>query len=363
MIINNQYILQRIDALLAEKFSQKQEKGFCFSLKFNLPLWRVRNFLYKYPIGNFLIRFYCRFMHRKTIQMNEGINMSIDFVRYCLNNDISLNTNMIHRGGVYVQKHIDDRLKAVFWESYSRPMTETEKEYDKLNLRLHSSIRYRNGFYQLDYEGKPYFLLRNNFEADIFIYHYGLKNLPNINIAGKDFLDIGACIGDTAQVLLEYKPKRIFAYEPIEENYKDLVKTIAKAGAEDKIFPIKKGLADQEKTMDMSVVGCCSTLNEALNANNDRKVQVTITTIDAECKDRSIGLIKMDIEGFEYFAVKGGIETIKRDKPVLLISIYHTGKDFFEIPPMIKRAVPEYKLDIIDTCPINIGQKILICYT
>ena len=91
--------------------------------------------------------------------------------------------------------------------------------------------------------------------------------------------------------------------------------------------------------------------------------KIEVTTIDTECKDKKVGLIKMDIEGFEYFAIKGGLETIKRDKPVLLISIYHTGKDFFEIPPMIKSCVSEYMFRYLDLMPSSpITEKILVGY-
>jgi hypothetical protein len=94
------------------------------------------------------------------------------------------------------------------------------------------------------------------------------------------------------------------------------------------------------------------------------KEEIEITTIDAESIDKNIGLIKIDIEGFEYFAVKGGLATIKRDKPVLLISLYHTGKDFFEIPPMLKNAVPEYNLRFIDCQAFSaISEKMLVAYT
>jgi ligand-binding sensor protein len=70
----------------------------------------------------------------------------------------------------------------------------------------------------------------------------------------------------------------------------------------------------------------------------------------------------MDIEGFEYFAIKGGLETIKRDKPVLIICVYHTGKDFFEIPPMIQNAVPSYKFKYVDLQPSTTKEKVIIGY-
>ena len=86
-------------------------------------------------------------------------------------------------------------------------------------------------------------------------------------------------------------------------------------------------------------------------------------TIDKECKDRHIGLIKMDVEGVEYNVVKGGLETIKRDKPVLLISLYHTAKDFFEIPPLLKDIVPDYQFRFMNIDIVNpFSEKILVGY-
>ena len=38
----------------------------------------------------------------------------------------------------------------------------------------------------------------------------------------------------------------------------------------------------------------------------------------------------------------GGVDSIKKDRPILLILIYHTEKDFFEIPSVIKAHAPGY---------------------
>ena len=40
----------------------------------------------------------------------------------------------------------------------------------------------------------------------------------------------------------------------------------------------------------------------------------------------------MDVEGFEYNVIKGGLNIIKKNNPIMIISMYHTAKDFFEIP-------------------------------
>lgn len=48
----------------------------------------------------------------------------------------------------------------------------------------------------------------------------------------------------------------------------------------------------------------------------------------------------MDIEGAEPFALKGAIESIKKFKPKLAISVYHSLTDFFEIPKIIDEFGP-----------------------
>ena len=52
----------------------------------------------------------------------------------------------------------------------------------------------------------------------------------------------------------------------------------------------------------------------------------------------------MDIEGAELSALHGAEKTIKRDKPVLAICVYHKREDLIAIPQYIKELVPEYKL-------------------
>ena len=40
--------------------------------------------------------------------------------------------------------------------------------------------------------------------------------------------------------------------------------------------------------------------------------------------------------------VKGAVETIKRDRPVLLLAIYHNKDEFMGIYEFLKKNVPDY---------------------
>ena len=68
--------------------------------------------------------------------------------------------------------------------------------------------------------------------------------------------------------------------------------------------------------------------------------------MDNILKDKQIDLIKMDIEGAELSALSGSRKIIKKFMPVLAICIYHKPEDYFEIPMLIKKLCPNYKIYI-----------------
>jgi hypothetical protein len=55
-----------------------------------------------------------------------------------------------------------------------------------------------------------------------------------------------------------------------------------------------------------------------------------------------IDFIKMDIEGSELKALKGAERTLKRCRPVLAITIYHSPEDFVGIPIYLSSLLDGY---------------------
>ncbi len=69
-----------------------------------------------------------------------------------------------------------------------------------------------------------------------------------------------------------------------------------------------------------------------------------VETIDHYFQDIHVDMIKMDIEGAEMKALFGGINIIRRDKPLLAISIYHYVEDYYRIMQfLLKNAGGRYK--------------------
>ncbi len=162
---------------------------------------------------------------------------------------------------------------------------------------------------------------------------------PDIIPLTKDdvFVDGGCFDGLTAldvQEAVQKGVRKIYAYEPdlvnldkCRENMKELKNVVL----------INAGLFSC-----FGEVYFNSNAGESSAISENGNEKITVSTIDREAPDATF--IKMDIEGAELEALKGGAETIKRNKPKLAISIYHKPEDLLELPLYLKELVPEYKL-------------------
>lgn len=78
---------------------------------------------------------------------------------------------------------------------------------------------------------------------------------------------------------------------------------------------------------------------------DDKGNDFDIYTIDKLFKDSNIGLIHLDVEGYEYKSLLGATEILRRYKPLLVIEILH-GEDKNNIIPFLRNI--GYKEEKID---------------
>lgn len=190
-------------------------------------------------------------------------------------------------------------------------------------------------------------------EDSVFKFHNGLTFLPREaleQISNRDVIDGGAYFGDSALIISGYTPRTIYSFEPSKENYEKLLWTIKENNLQSDVVPINIGLGEEVEQTRMYTYGLDSgaslfDVNPLFEESGKATVEtVSITTVDTYVAEHAldIGLIKLDVEGVELEVIKGALKTIERCKPVLLISLYHDPKDFFEIKPLIENMCIGY---------------------
>lgn len=148
------------------------------------------------------------------------------------------------------------------------------------------------------------------------------------------FVDAGAYKGDSIDKLLKItngKFGAIYSFELDSKIFRELEKTANKYNRE-KIFLFNSGVSNKNDEVKYSYIQGQETQAER------------ITTLDQALKEKKVTFIKMDVETFELKALEGAKSIISKQKPKLSISAYHYLSDLWEVPTMIKKIVPEYKL-------------------
>lgn len=225
---------------------------------------------------------------------------------------------------------------------------------------------------QMVVAGQPAFLRQVNLEwSSSFTNSYGLydmsaKVIKAVN--GRAVLDVGGYIGDTLPLLRALFPQsQLLIFEPDEQNYEKLVKLMPDEMAAGTILAFNQGLADKKgkMTLQQQSTGTESVATFLENAKGVRTTEVEISTVDEVVKERQleVGLIKVDVEGFEPQVIQGALETIKSQRPVLVLAIYHQPEEFYELKPFLEGLNLGYKFRLRRSCFCNLlCELVLIAY-
>lgn len=168
------------------------------------------------------------------------------------------------------------------------------------------------------------------------------------------FCDCGAFNGDTLWSFLDVVNgfcKYIYAYELADDNFDELERAAKEMERKYPSFTsshyklIHAGVWDHKTKIPFGKENAAPRESYAFYKKNSNNLltYVDAVTID-ESTDIPVTFIKMDIEGAELNALRGGAGQIRQNRPKLAICVYHRLHDLWEIPMYIKSLVPEYKL-------------------
>lgn len=191
-----------------------------------------------------------------------------------------------------------------------------------------------------------------SYNKHCFMNEFSQKDLEYM--AKKDIIDAGAYIGDSSLAFTRLTSANVYAFEPFEESFNKMVENIKLNGVNN-IVPVKASLSDMngEEKIYLSGDNVQGITSDENFRRYDKSFTIKTMTIDkyVQENDLNVGFIKVDIEGAEQRLLKGAIETIKSQKPILSLSIYHNPSDFFEIKPWIKKLDLGYNFRILKERP------------
>ncbi len=251
-----------------------------------------------------------------------------------------------------IQKSLEDYFdKFDYWGK----LNIKDNNFEELNNRAISLKEHIEDYIWLynkleDYRSKKllFAILNNWYQFDFNTLNTSIeKNYPHyfdLDIVKCDkneiFVDLGAYIGDTIADYLNYygldNYKKIYCYEITNESFNALQNNLSKF---DNIEFRKKAVSNQEGKIFIKESNVDPSANTISTNGN---ISIETVTIDNDIKE-DVTMIKMDIEGAEEKALLGCQKQIIKNKPKLLISVYHNHEDLWKIPRMISNMKSNYK--------------------
>ena len=199
-------------------------------------------------------------------------------------------------------------------------------------------------------------------DASSLIYHHGLAMLPESvlkHLADKDFVDAGACWGESTWAMAKYAPRKVYAFEPSQNNRKRFLETMKRESIFDNCYQLVPfGLDDHEGIVHFKDTG---TPSNELGGEGDEECK--LVTLDDYSREHNlnIGFIKADLEGMGLNLVKGAKNVIVSQRPMLTIAIYHSPDEFFGVYETLRSWVSNYAFFIRALClPMEMAEIALI---
>lgn len=248
-------------------------------------------------------------------------------------------SDIIHRMGMIADGN--KSLQDVYTQREQEEFVRMNDEFSSKIVKLNDNLYYYNGYY----------LPVNQFDSSVFFTRYGIDKLTTLDsVRNKHIIDAGGYVGDTALLFSSYTDKNIHVFEASPSNM-DIIRETIRLNHLDNIVPVSKALGEKSGTATFSLGerNSCNSLVERPGYNYPDHIEVPVVTLDDYVRenDLEVGLIKVDIEGGEQLLLRGAVETIRTQHPILLISIYHSANDFFENKPMIEKMCGKYTFRIV----------------
>lgn len=177
------------------------------------------------------------------------------------------------------------------------------------------------------------FFLRKGDAGLVGNYYYGLyefeESLFLLHLLNEDdlFLDIGANLGHYSLLASGIKGCRSIAVEPVPATYNRMVKNIRLNELQGIITPLPLGISDEPGRVYFSTDK--NTMDRIVSSNYKNAVEVAVNRIDDILDNEIPVAIKIDVEGYEYFVLKGAERVLESfNLKVIIMELNESGKKY-----------------------------------
>lgn len=180
-------------------------------------------------------------------------------------------------------------------------------------------------------------------EQELEIYGSGSHGVQ----PGDVVLDCGANNGVFTRTALLRGARLVVAIEPTPATVECLRRNFSREISDGRVIVYPKGVWDHVDTLELAVGTNGNTTGNSFVFGRDEKtkIKVPLTTIDVlfdELRLSRVDFIKMDIEGAEKQALRGGVNTIKKFRPRMALASEHLPDDPEQIPKAVASIWPGY---------------------
>lgn len=156
--------------------------------------------------------------------------------------------------------------------------------------------------------------------------------------AYRNFVDVGAFNGDTLLEFLGYTHNdfdNYYAFEPLRENLAHIRRA---AQCDPRVHAVIAAVCGRNGRVGIADKG------EGSFVDGVGGIEVDAVRLDSALQGKPVSIIKMDIEGAEPEALEGAVDIISRQRPALLVSVYHRIEHLWELPLWIVGKNLGYRL-------------------
>jgi FkbM family methyltransferase len=177
-------------------------------------------------------------------------------------------------------------------------------------------------------------------------------------------LDVGANIGMTA-ILFGQLAAHVDAYEASPSTFSLLERNVKASGCRN-VDLHNIGLGDKEATSQITFSRNNRSggfVSESMKVSEGHVTESIVLRPLDSIKSGRVDFIKIDVEGYEEHVIRGGLETIRRDRPVVVMELNHwclalqrsNVPDYFDflrgIFPVLQAVEGEERLDVHQDAP------------